>query len=57
MVRQSCASDPSNQWTSVDLDGLPWTGRCGLKDRTHPHRSGSPTRNRFVERRGRDSSP
>jgi hypothetical protein len=56
MMRHSWASHARSQWTPGDVHGPTQTRRCGLKDRTHPHRSGSPTRNRLIERRGRDSN-
>ncbi len=56
-MRHLCASDAWTQWTPGDVHGLSWTDRCGLKDRTRPHRSGSLIRNPLVERRGRDRTP
>jgi hypothetical protein len=47
-VRQLCASDHRGHWKPGDPDGLLWTERCGLKDRTRLYRGGSLTGNRLL---------
>jgi hypothetical protein len=56
-VRQSCAREALNQWTTEDAHGRPWTDRCGLKTARSPIEAASCPGNRSFKRRGRDLNP